>query len=393
MNPISLDRLETYGIQTLDYGTVWHRLQQYCKSNVHWWETNAKEQIVRIANRIPREWRFAPSCTYRIDREVGFDQREGPEYEFDKFLDELDPIWNISGIAHFDLSRKSDLWKAFAYTNRIPIWALSRWQYSRLNPENIFREEFLRSLAGLSLSHIDPKDTGLLKIFQKKETWCHWDYMEWQWLWGDNPTHILPWIDLLQGQNVRNLSLKYMQLGLPSYRALGKLQNFWENLESLTLQQVYLGEEELGAILDGNPQVRQWKFLSLDDSPMSNGGKPALGPEQFVQLGKSGWLGGLERLHLKYHSLGSKGIRALGESCATKSLKHLRMEVGRVSDSELLLLAEFPWEKLHYISLSYNSGITQEGLAKFQETELFDKCSQINIEAGQGKSMRKDGLA
>lgn len=394
MKEISLPILDDYVSLTLDYQATWHWLSKHWEKYPRLWEEDSSdwELIQSIAKKIPEDYKFAPHFSYRIDKEVGFDPREGPEYEFEKFLDEVKSIWKLSGIANFDLTMKANLWKEFSTKHPIAIWALSRWQYSQLDPKNIFYPELFKNLLGISLSHIKPTDTALLKIFQNKSAWSHWNYLEWQWLWGDDPRAVLPWIELLEGQNIRSLSLKHMKLGVPGFKTLGRLKSFWEDLESLTLNQVYLGEDEITTVLDENPKFNNLKYFHWDDSPISNGGKPVLEPRHFVSLIKSGWFDRLERLHLYYHTMGKEGLQALGESSAIETLRYLRLGVGGMGDEDLLLLASFPWKKLNYISLSYNSKITTEGLDAFQKTRLYENCRYVFIQNTNGKSLNKGSL-
>ncbi|MCG9874733.1 MAG: hypothetical protein MH321_08110 [Leptospiraceae bacterium] len=388
---LSLDEIEVYTNNTLDYSISWHWLVKTLESNPNLWEEK-KEQIAKIAEMLPYEFRRAPFDSYRIDKELGFDQREGPEYEFESFLDEPMPLWKISGIANFDLSKKKNLWKEFSLKYSIPYWQLTRWMYSNTKPLEYLPEPFLKKIQGLSLCHIDPKDLELLKIFQNKDNWNHWDFLEWHWIRDDSSKHIIAWMESLENGKLKKFSLNYSQIGTKGYSKLGQLISFWKDLESLTLHNVYLGEDELYCLLNQNPEVKNLKSISLDDSSFSNGGKEELHPEHFVAMAESGWFNKLERLHLRYHKLGTDGISALGESHAFESLQFLRIEVGRMDDEQLLLLSEIPWKKLAYISLSYNSKVTEHGLTNFKNTKLFENCTYVYIEHSNGKSLSKGSL-
>jgi hypothetical protein len=394
MKTIPLNDLENYVNLTLDYQSTWHWLMKYMESNRHWWqsESGEREQIERIANSIPPEWRWASSDSYRLDKEVGFDQREGPEYEFDKFLEEVLPEWNLSGIASFDLSVKKEAWKEFALKHPIPYWSLSRWRYASADPSDYLSKSFFQNIQGLGISQIDPKDRNLLSRFQDQDSWKHWDYLGWDWLWGDNPDHLTAWIDILEESNVKKFSFKSSRPGVIGMKKLGQLRKFWNRLESLTLHGIMLGDVEMDSILNENPSIQNLKSISLDDSPMSNGGKESLQPNQFLDMARAGWFQNLERLYLYYHRLGMEGLRALGESGAVQSLRYLRLGVGNMKDDDLLLLAEFPWEKLNYISLSFNYGITRDGLEAFRKTKLYDNCHYVYIEHKDGNSLSKGSL-
>lgn len=390
---ISLDELEVYTKDTLDYNAAWHWLIKYIESQPKVRIYESKLQIERISEMIPAEWRGAPINSYRVDLEVGFDQREGPDYEFDSFSEELTPVWYISGIAYFDLKIKKELWKEFSLNHKIPYWSLSHWMYSQVNASEYLSKSFSQKIQGLSLSHINSKDAELLARFQEKENWKHWDYLEWHWLRDDrNSYNILPWIEVLNEKKLRSFGLQYCQLGEAGYEKLGGLKGFWKELEYLKLNNVYFGGVELEAILNSSPKVQNLKSLSLDDSSLSNGGKEELKPEHFVTMAKSGWFDRLERLHLRYHTLGRHGITALGESKAVETLQYLKLEVGRLDDEQILLMDNFDWKNLKYISFSFNSKITKEGLEKFQQTKVYEKCRYVYIELNGGKSLSKGSL-
>jgi hypothetical protein len=393
MKNVSLDTLEEYLTQTLDYQMSWHALVRQGEKFVdNLSESSDWERMKTIAHKIPAEWRSAPGSSYRIDNEVGGDQSEGPIYEFDRFLDEVKPLWNLSGLAGFDLTKKSDLWKEFSAKNTIPIWSLTGWKFSGLNINELLSTDLLQRLSGMSLSQIKPGDVDLLKIFQNKEVWQHWEYMAWRWLWGDNPEQLLPWFELLEDTNLKTFELHSSNINKRGWQQLGRLRNFWENITAITLHGVKLGDEEMDDLMAGNPALGQLKSLSLDDSPLSNGGKESLTARQFVAMCRMGWLDKLERLSLYYHRIGREGIQALGESSAVDTLQYMRLSVVNMNDEDLLLLSEIPWKNLNYISLSHNKNISNRGLEVFQQTPLFQKCRYVYIQNSNGPSLSKGSL-
>lgn len=389
MKTIDLYELSEFLDKTSKYRTTWHWITKYCKANPDWWNSIAKDLIQSLADRIPPIFKEAPWESFRIDKEIGFIQREGPEYKFESFIEPPKHIWNISGIASFPISIKTELWKEFSSTNKISYWSLENWSSASLATKDILTDNFSKQILGLKFTQINPLDKGLLAWFQNFENWSHWNYIEFQSLWSEKGKEIHPWIDILNNHKLEHFALNSCSLDVAAYRKLGQLTEFWNNTQSLNLEQVMFGSEELSALLEGNPPIHSLQYLSLNDSPMSNGGKETLKPKDFVRIAKAGWFKNLEYLQLWYHELGRDGLLALAESGGLSSLKCLSLTAGNFDDEILLTLGSLPWKQLACINISYSSKLSDTAIEKFKLTTAYNNCISVYIHNLKGKPHSK----
>ncbi|WCL49664.1 hypothetical protein [Leptospira sp. GIMC2001] len=389
LEEISIDDLQLWSDSKMSHNTLWNKIFRYVELNQNNINTIVEEKLRRICSQIPDEFRWAPARSYKVDREISFDQREGPEYEFVKFLENPSFLWSLAGNASFSIDKNQSLWKDFASKHRIPIWFLSRWIFNKQElADKIFTNDFFQNHKGLNLSHFDPKDLNLLNLFSKTEKFMHWDYLGWSWMRNNEPKYFQDWLTLLNYAQPKRFSLTYSNPGLRGFQTLSKLDCFWQNLESLELKSVLFGDDEAELLYDSAPPTKKLKLLKLDDSPISNGGKAALSSKTFVAMAKKGWFDSLEDLDLGYHTLGIDGIKALADTGALDNLTRIRLVCGMNGDEDLIEFCRKDWKKLKNISITY-SRITEKGIQSIENSGTIQNAEFLYLSPLTGKSLSK----
>jgi hypothetical protein len=345
-------------------------------------------ELDALAGLFDDEVRGVSRKAYCQIAEIDTGDREGPEWKFEGYLPEPEPVFRFARTAYHDFDDGIKPWLDFAERRQIRHWHFEGLRYRKVDElRAVFSEDYFRNSSGATLTWIDADAEACRELFAETALWRHWQTLRFEWLRSDEKSAFVRWFDMLAHSSIRRFSLQSCNPGAAGFQALADSPALTQ-LEELQLMNVVLGSPECDILLSGKYQPRRLKKLKLDDCCLSNGVPEIDGPT-YVKLIGSPFFSALEDWENHYHTVGPDGIAALLRSPSRTTLRYISLHNSRLGDAGLKMIFDNAWPNLRGIYISYDT-FSPELIRSLRQTRLYAQCEQVSIFPMDGEHIYKE---